>query len=149
MPKAKAAAQKAVDADPTLAEAYTSRAFVRLAYDWDWLGAQSDFQQALKLNPKYPTAHQWYASYLMQMGKFSLAKAEIEEAHKLDPLSPIISCQHRPLFLLRTQLRRRDREVQGDAAERSGFLGGASLPRAGLRAKGNARGGDCGITKTD
>jgi serine/threonine protein kinase/tetratricopeptide (TPR) repeat protein len=91
MPKAKAAAQKAVDADPTLAEAYTSRAFVRLAYDWDWLGAQNDFQQALKLNPKYPTAHQWYASYLMQMGKFSLAKAEIEEAHNLDPLSPIIS----------------------------------------------------------
>lgn len=91
MPKAKAAAQKAVDADPTLAEAYTSRAFVRLAYDWDWLGAQSDFQQALKLNPKYPTAHQWYASYLMQMGKFSLAKDEIEEAHNLDPLSPIIS----------------------------------------------------------
>ena len=91
MPKAKAAAEKAVDADPGLAEAYTSRAFVRLAYDWDWLGAQSDFQQALKLNPKYPTAHQWYASYLMQMGKFSLAKAEIEEAHKLDPLSPIIS----------------------------------------------------------
>jgi eukaryotic-like serine/threonine-protein kinase len=91
MPKAKAAAEKAVDADPGLAEAYTSRAFVRLAYDWDWLGAQSDFQQALKLNPKYPTAHQWYASYLMQMGKFSLAKAEIEEAHQLDPLSPIIS----------------------------------------------------------
>ena len=91
MPKAKAAAQKAVDADPALAEAYTSRAFVRLAYDWDWFGAQSDFQQALNLNPKYPTAHQWYASYLMQMGKFSLAKSEIEEAHKLDPLSPIIS----------------------------------------------------------
>ena len=91
MPKAKAAAEKAVDADPSLAEAYTSRGFVKLAYDWDWLGAQSDFQQALKLNPKYPTAHQWYASYLMQMGKFSLAKAEIEEAHNLDPLSPIIS----------------------------------------------------------
>ena len=94
MPKAKAAAQKAVDADPTLAEAYTSRAFVRLAYDWDWLGSQSDFQQALKLNPKYPTAHQWYASYLMQMGKFSLAKTEIEEAQKLDPLSPIISANN-------------------------------------------------------
>ena len=91
MPKAKAAAEKAIDADPTLAEAYTSRAFVKLAYDWDWLGAQNDFQQALKLNPKYPTAHQWYASYLMQMGKFSLAKEEIEEAHNLDPLSPIIS----------------------------------------------------------
>jgi eukaryotic-like serine/threonine-protein kinase len=94
MPKAKAAAQKAVDADPTLAEAYTSRAFVRLSYDWDWLGAESDFQQALKLNAKYPTAHQWYASYLMQMGKFNRAKAEIEEAHQLDPLSPIITANH-------------------------------------------------------
>ena len=94
MPKAKAAAQKAVDADPTLAEAYTSRAFVRLAYDWDWLGAESDFQQAIKLNPKYPTAHQWYASYLMQMGKFNRSLAEIEEAHKLDPLSPIIGANY-------------------------------------------------------
>jgi len=91
MPKAKAAAQKSVDADPNLAEAYTSRAFVKLSYDWDWLGAESDFQQALKLNSKYPTAHQWYASYLMQMGKFARAKAELEEAHNLDPLSPIIS----------------------------------------------------------
>jgi serine/threonine-protein kinase len=91
MPKAKAAAQRAVDADPNLAESYTSRAFVKLSYDWDWSGAESDFQQALKLNPKYPTAHQWYASYLMQMGKFARAKAELEEAHNLDPLSPIIS----------------------------------------------------------
>ena len=91
MPKAKAAAQKAVDADPNLAEAYTSRAFVKLAYDWNWAGAENDFQQALKLNPNYPTAHQWYASYLMQMSKFSRAKAELEEAHELDPLSPIIS----------------------------------------------------------
>jgi serine/threonine protein kinase/Tfp pilus assembly protein PilF len=91
MPKAKAAAQKAVDIDPSLAEAYTSRAFVKLAFDWDWLGAESDFRKALQLNPKYATAHQWYASYLMQMGKFDHAKQEIEQAHQLDPLSPIIS----------------------------------------------------------
>jgi serine/threonine-protein kinase len=91
MPKAKAAAQKAVDTDPNLAEAFTSRAFVKLAYDWDWLGAEEDFKHALRLNPKYPTAHQWYASYLMQMGKFDRAKEEIREAHNLDPLSPIIS----------------------------------------------------------
>lgn len=91
MPKAKAAAQRAVDIDPTLAEAYTSRAFVKLAYDWDWLGAEADFKKALELNAKYPTAHQWYASYLMQMGKFGPAKAEIEQAHQLDPLSPIIN----------------------------------------------------------
>jgi tetratricopeptide (TPR) repeat protein len=91
MPKAKAAAQRAVDIDPTLAEAYTSRGFVKLAHDWDWLGAEADFKKALELNAKYPTAHQWYASYLMQMGKFGPAKAEIEQAHQLDPLSPIIN----------------------------------------------------------
>ncbi len=91
MPKAKAAAQRAVDRDSALAEAYTSRAFVKLSYDWDWLGAEADFRRALQLNPKYPTAHQWYASYLMQMGKFDRAKEEIKEANNLDPLSPIIS----------------------------------------------------------
>lgn len=91
MPKAKAAAQRAVDIDPLLAEGYTSRAFVKLAYDWDWLGAEADFKRALELNPQYPTAHQWYASYLAQMGKFELARQEIENAQQLDPLSPIIS----------------------------------------------------------
>ncbi|HET6892739.1 MAG TPA: protein kinase [Pyrinomonadaceae bacterium] len=91
MPKAKAAAQKAVDIDSTLAEGYTSRAFVKLAYDWDWLGAEADFKRALELNPQYPTAHQWYASYLVQMGKFERARSEIEQAQQLDPLSPIIS----------------------------------------------------------
>ena len=90
MPKARAAAQRAVDIDPNLAEAYTSRGFVKLAYDWDWVGAESDFKKAVELNPKYPTAHQWYASYLMQMGKFERAKEEIREAHQLDPFSPII-----------------------------------------------------------
>jgi serine/threonine-protein kinase len=91
MPLAKAAAQKAVDIDPTLAEGYTSRGFIKLAYDWDWLGAEADLKRGLELNPKYPTAHQWYASYLVQMGKFDRAKQEIEQAQQLDPLSPIIS----------------------------------------------------------
>lgn len=91
MIKAKTAAERAVEIDPALAEGYTSRAFVKLAYDWDWLSAEADFKKALELNPKYPTAHQWYASYLVQMGKFDRAKQEIEQAHQLDPLSPIIS----------------------------------------------------------
>ncbi|MCM3903852.1 MAG: protein kinase [Pyrinomonadaceae bacterium] len=91
MPLAKAAAQKSVTIDPFLAEGYTSRAFVKLAYDWDWQGAETDFRKALDLNPKYPTAHQWYASYLVQMGKFDRARQEIEQAQQLDPLSPIIS----------------------------------------------------------
>jgi serine/threonine-protein kinase len=91
MPKAKVAAQRAVDIDPALAEGYTSRAFVKLAYDWDWSGAEADFKKAIELNPRYPTAHQWYASFLVQMGNFDAARSEIEQAQQLDPLSPIIS----------------------------------------------------------
>ena len=91
MPKAKAAAQRAVYIEPSLAEGYTSRAFVKLAHDWDWNGAETDFRKALELNPRYPTAHQWYASFLVQMGNFEAAKSEIEQAQQLDPLSPIIS----------------------------------------------------------
>jgi tetratricopeptide (TPR) repeat protein len=71
---------------------------VKLSYDWDWLGAEEDFKHALRLNPKYPTAHQWYASYLMQMGKFDRAREEIQEAHNLDPLSPIISSNAGSVF---------------------------------------------------
>jgi serine/threonine protein kinase/Tfp pilus assembly protein PilF len=91
MPHAKQAAERALAIDPNLAEGYTSRAFVKLAYDWDWRGAEADFRRALELNPKYATAHQWYASYLTQMGKYDLARREIEQAQALDPLSPIIS----------------------------------------------------------
>ncbi|HMF57595.1 MAG TPA: tetratricopeptide repeat protein, partial [Pyrinomonadaceae bacterium] len=91
MPKAKVAAERAIELDHELAEAYTSRAFVKLAYDWDWIGAESDFKQALTLNPNYPTAHQWYASYLMQMGRANEAREEIKRAQQLDPLSLIIS----------------------------------------------------------
>jgi eukaryotic-like serine/threonine-protein kinase len=91
MPNAKEAAERALDIDPNLAEGYTSRAFIKLAYDWDWRGAESDFKRALELNPRYATAHQWYASYLTQMGKYDLARREIEQAQTLDPLSPIIS----------------------------------------------------------
>lgn len=91
MPLARRAAERALEIDPNLPEGYTSRAFVKLAYDWDWRGAESDFRKALELNPNYPTAHQWYASYLTQMGKYDLARREIEQAQQLDPLSPIIN----------------------------------------------------------
>ena len=105
MPKAQAAAQKAVDADPNLAEAYTSRAFVKLSYDWDWLGAEGDFQQALKLNSSTPP-HQWYASYLMQMGKFNRAKAEIEnpQPRSTSPISSNTGLYSCPNITMTTQL---------------------------------------------
>jgi len=91
MPKARAAAEEALAIDDALAEAHTSRAFVRMAYEWKWAEAEQDFRRALELNPNYATAHQWYASYLVQVGRFGEALSEIKQAQELDPLSPIIS----------------------------------------------------------
>ncbi|HEU4597697.1 MAG TPA: protein kinase, partial [Pyrinomonadaceae bacterium] len=91
MPKAKAAALRAIELDETLSEAHTSLAFVHMAFDWAWGEAESDFRRAIELNPNYATAHQWYASYLVQVGRSREALAEIRRAQELDPLSAIIS----------------------------------------------------------
>jgi TolB-like protein/DNA-binding winged helix-turn-helix (wHTH) protein/Flp pilus assembly protein TadD len=90
-PKARAAAQKAIALDDSLAEAHVSLAMVREAYDWDWAGAEQEFKRAIELNPNYATAHQWYGLYLAGLGRFSEAEAEVRRAQKLDPLSPIVN----------------------------------------------------------
>jgi TolB-like protein/DNA-binding winged helix-turn-helix (wHTH) protein/Tfp pilus assembly protein PilF len=86
-PKAEAAAKRALELDPTLAEAQTSLATVMLNYKWDWQGAESGFKQAIQLDPTYATAHQRYSLYLMAMGRTNESIHEIQEALKLDPLS--------------------------------------------------------------
>jgi TolB-like protein/Tfp pilus assembly protein PilF len=87
MPKASQAALKAVELDDTLAEAHTSVAFVKAYYDWDWFGAEKEFQRAIALNPNYATAHSWYGLALMSMGRSEEAIAEGKRAQELDPLS--------------------------------------------------------------
>ena len=59
-PKAKEAALKALEIDDTLAEAHTSLAYIKAIYDWDWSGAEKEFQRAIELNPSYADAHQLY-----------------------------------------------------------------------------------------
>jgi TolB-like protein/DNA-binding winged helix-turn-helix (wHTH) protein len=90
-PRAKAAALKALELDDSLAEAHTSLAFVKANYDWDFPGAEQEFQRAIALNPNYATAHQWYAMHLVPMRRFAEAEREIKIAQDLDPLSLIIS----------------------------------------------------------
>ena len=90
-PKAKAAVTKALALDDNLSEAHTSLAFILDLYDWDWASAEKEYKRALALNPGYATAHQWYASHLMVMGRNSEAIAELKKAESLDPLSLIIS----------------------------------------------------------
>jgi TolB-like protein/Flp pilus assembly protein TadD len=90
-PKAKEAALKALQLDETLAEAHTSLGYVKTVYDWDWSGAEKEFQRAIELNPSYATAHHWHAVALMMMGRSEGAIAEIKRALELDPLSLIIN----------------------------------------------------------
>ncbi len=91
MPKAKAAAMRALELDETLAEAHTSLARVLATYDWDWTGAEKEYKRALELNPRYAIAHQWYGGWFSAMGHRNEAIAERKLAQELDPLSPIIN----------------------------------------------------------
>ncbi len=91
MPQARAAAMKAIKLDESLGEAYASLGQIKLIYDWDWSAARANFQQAVSLNPTYPTAHQWHGEYLVSMGLFDQGVVELKRARDLDPLSLIIN----------------------------------------------------------
>jgi serine/threonine protein kinase/tetratricopeptide (TPR) repeat protein len=88
--KAKAAAQKALEIDDSLAEAHTSLGSI-YHNEWNWPGAEREFKRAIELNPNYATAHHWYSIYLATAGRFDETVKEAEKAAELDPLSLIIS----------------------------------------------------------
>jgi TolB-like protein/DNA-binding winged helix-turn-helix (wHTH) protein/Tfp pilus assembly protein PilF len=89
LPKAYAAAQKAVEIDPQSAEAHASLALV-LNHKWDWAGAEVEFKRALKLNPQHANAHHWYGDYLSIQGRHDEALVEAKRALELDPLNLMI-----------------------------------------------------------
>jgi tetratricopeptide (TPR) repeat protein len=91
MPKAKAAALKALVLDDNLAEAHTSMGQIAAYYDFDFATAEKEYRRALDLNPNYPTAHQWLAEHLAAMKRFDEALVSIRRALDLDPLSIIIN----------------------------------------------------------
>jgi TolB-like protein/DNA-binding winged helix-turn-helix (wHTH) protein len=86
-PKAKAAAIRALEIDPSLAEAETSLATAKFNYDWDWAGAAEGFKRAIQLDPSYATAYQRYSLYSIAMGRFDDSLEQIKRARDLDPLS--------------------------------------------------------------
>jgi serine/threonine protein kinase/Flp pilus assembly protein TadD len=86
-PKAEEAALKALGLDDTLAEAHTSLAWIKAIFEWDWSGAENEFQRAIALNPNYAFAHYRYGTALLHMGRIEQATAEIKRALELDPLS--------------------------------------------------------------
>ncbi|MFN2622806.1 MAG: tetratricopeptide repeat protein [Chthoniobacterales bacterium] len=85
-PKAKAAAEKALALDSSLAEPHATLGLV-LHTSWDWAGAEKEYEKGLKLNPNYATTHQWYGFYLLGLGRRDESVRELKRAQELDPVS--------------------------------------------------------------
>jgi TolB-like protein/DNA-binding winged helix-turn-helix (wHTH) protein/Tfp pilus assembly protein PilF len=90
LPRAKAAALKAIEIDPTSGEAHASLALV-LSHQRNWAPAENAFKRALQLSPRYANAHHWYGDYLSVTGRQEEALVEAKRAFELDPLSPMIN----------------------------------------------------------
>jgi TolB-like protein/Flp pilus assembly protein TadD len=91
-------AVKALEMDDALAEAFTSLAFVRFRFDWAWQDAEREFERAIELNPRYVTAHHWYALFLAAMGRSDEAIREIKKARTLDPLALTVGTAEGRIF---------------------------------------------------
>ncbi|HYF30063.1 MAG TPA: adenylate/guanylate cyclase domain-containing protein [Chitinophagaceae bacterium] len=85
--KARTAVMKALEIDSTLAEAHAALGYIKFRIDWDWKGAEKEFQEAIKLKPGYATAHEWYALFLAVSGRLDEALKEMHLAYELDPLA--------------------------------------------------------------
>ena len=90
LPKAYAAARKAIEINPESAEAHASLGLA-MSHRWDWTGAEAEFRRALQLDPQYANAHHWYGDYLSIRGRHGEALAEAQHALELDPLNLMIS----------------------------------------------------------
>jgi TolB-like protein/DNA-binding winged helix-turn-helix (wHTH) protein/Flp pilus assembly protein TadD len=100
LPKAKAAAIKALELDSALGEAHNSLAFCLDGFDWDFDSAGNEFRRAIELNPGYATARHWYAWHLALLRRYDEAIVEMRTAENLDPLSLIINADLAELLAL-------------------------------------------------
>jgi tetratricopeptide (TPR) repeat protein len=86
-PQAKEAAEKALEADDTLAEAHASMGVIHMWFEWEWKEAEREFLRAIELTPGLPISHVYYNLLLVQTGRFDEAEEQIREAIACDPLS--------------------------------------------------------------
>jgi serine/threonine protein kinase len=87
-PRARAAANKALEIDPQLAEVYPSLGWIAMWYDRDWTAAENHFLKAIQMKPDYPEAHMWYGNLLFSTERFDEAVREMKKAAELEPLEP-------------------------------------------------------------
>lgn len=113
MPKARAAALRALELDDNLAEAHASRALIAQNFDWDWATAEREYRRAIQLNPNYATAHHWYAECLALQGRFEEASFEMARARQLDPLSLIMAADDGAILYFSRQYDPAIRQLRG------------------------------------
>jgi TolB-like protein/DNA-binding winged helix-turn-helix (wHTH) protein len=87
IPRARAAALKALELDDSLADAHTSLAGIACTFDADWPAAERGYRRAFEVNPNYATAHQWWGMTLAGLGRHTEAAEEIQRALEIDPVS--------------------------------------------------------------
>ncbi|HEV7990710.1 MAG TPA: protein kinase [Gemmatimonadaceae bacterium] len=132
MTRARAAAEQALAIHPALGEAHATLGSVRALYDWDWAGAEDSFNRAKALNPRYPTAWQWSAlNLLLPRGRPDEARAAIDRARSLDPLSMVMAASVGAVYHLSGDMAgairalRRGMEIDANFVMSHYFLGGA------------------------
>jgi eukaryotic-like serine/threonine-protein kinase len=103
MPRMKAAAEKALQLDDTLAEAHNSLAIVSYVYDWNWPTGEREFKRAIELDPNYVFAHHQYGWLLALSGRQTEAANELARALQLDPLSPLVTVDNNVSYVLSKQ----------------------------------------------
>ena len=111
-PRAKAAADRAIALDSSLAEPYATIGYLKTLYERDWSGADAAFRRAIDLHPDYATAHHWYAFYLQTIGDIAGSLARIERASEIDPLSPVINSERSYFYSYARQYERALQEAR-------------------------------------
>jgi tetratricopeptide (TPR) repeat protein len=102
-PKARAAALRALELDPDLAEGHAVLGLILQTYDWKWTAAEKEFQRAIELNPNYPMAHYHYSYFLAELGRYNEAIHEATEALSRDPVSAVLNAALAFVLLLARQ----------------------------------------------
>ncbi len=112
MPRARAAAERAVQLDDSLAEGHAALALVKTWYDWDFQAGEREFRRAITLNPNDAEAHRRYADLLDALGQFDRGLAEKRRAVELDPLSLVASWDYGYALYLAGKYREADDQAQ-------------------------------------
>ena len=102
LPKARAAVDRALQLDDSLAEAHATSGFIH-RLNWEWNDAEREFQRSITLNPNYAPARIWFSIHLRNQKEFAVALNEMKKARELDPLSTVVGANMAYVLILTTE----------------------------------------------